>query len=66
MTVDPLVMDLLRAKDTAGKRGLWRTLHAIDDALQQIGWELAERKGGSEQRKLADQYLADRTRGDSA
>lgn len=47
---------LVRAKTEAGELGLYRTMHALDEATQQVGWELASLRD-PEQRRLADKYM---------
>lgn len=41
-----LVADLTTLKAEAGALGLWRTLHALDQATNTAGWELADLKTG--------------------
>lgn len=41
-----LVHELLAIKDRLGKLELWRTYHALDTAIGQLGWELAHIKEG--------------------
>jgi len=33
--------ELTTIKDRAARLGLWRTMHALDRAIQEIGWEIA-------------------------
>lgn len=64
--IDELVIALLNAKQDAANRGFWRTMHSLDEALQHLGWDLAEDHarefGGDDEatrvRKLADKYMA--------
>lgn len=51
-----LIETLVKAKAEAGRLGLYRTMHALDEATQQIGWEVASLRD-PEQRRLADQYM---------
>lgn len=46
-------------KTEAGKLGFYRTMHALDEATQQIGWEVASHRDPS-QRKLGDRYMKER------
>lgn len=34
--------DLVLVKDRAGRLGLWRTMHALDAATKEVGWEIAD------------------------
>ncbi len=36
-----LVAKLLEVKHDAASAGFWRTFHALDKALKEIGWEIA-------------------------
>jgi hypothetical protein len=47
---------LVQSKAEAGRLGLYRTMHALDSATQEIGWEIASRRD-PEQRRLADKYM---------
>lgn len=38
---DPEVLALLLLKDRLAKRGLWRSVHAVDRALNTLGYEIA-------------------------
>jgi phage gp36-like protein len=38
-----LILAILSAKSEAGQLGLWKTMHALDDASSAIGWEVADR-----------------------
>lgn len=51
---------LVAIKEEAGRLGFYRTMHALDGALQQIGWEVASHRDPS-QRKLGDKYMKERT-----
>ena len=33
---------LVRMKDRSGRLGLWKTMHAIDEATKVAGWEIAD------------------------
>lgn len=44
-------------KTEAGQLGFYRTMHALDAATQQIGWEVASHRDPA-QRKLGDKYIA--------
>ncbi len=35
-------LKLVRLKDEAGRLGLFRTMHAMDHAVKEVGWEMAE------------------------
>jgi hypothetical protein len=47
---------LVQAKAEAGRLQLWQTMHALDNATQHIGWEIASRRD-DEQRRLGDKYM---------
>ena len=44
---------LLKAK--CGELGLFRTMHAMESAVQTVGWELAEMRD-PKQRKIEEEY----------
>ncbi len=39
--VDPLVLEIIRLKAEARRRGLWDTFGKLNNAEECIGWELA-------------------------
>ena len=34
------IMDLVKLKDEAGRLGLFKTMHKLDAAVKEVGWEL--------------------------
>lgn len=34
--------ELVKLKDKAGRLGLWKTMHALDTATREVGYEAAE------------------------
>jgi hypothetical protein len=46
---------LVAIKEEAGRLGFYRTMHALDGAVQEIGWEVASHRDPA-QRKLGDKY----------
>lgn len=36
-----IVHELLAIKDSLGRLGLWKGHHALDEAINTIGWEIA-------------------------
>ncbi len=42
--VHPVVLAIIYAERLAAKSGLWRTYHAVNDAKQVVGFELADRR----------------------
>jgi hypothetical protein len=55
-SMEILCETLVQAKAEAGRLELWQTMHALDDATQHIGWEIASRRD-PEQRRLGDKYM---------
>lgn len=53
---------LVEMKAEAGRLKLWRTMHALDEATFQVGYELQTRQGG-EAARLAERALDKRARG---
>ena len=39
-----LAITLVKLKDKAGRMGMYKTMHALDEATRAIGWEIAEKK----------------------
>ena len=39
---DKEVLSLLLVKDQLAKRNFWKSVHAVDKALEVLGWELAD------------------------
>lgn len=52
---EDFIQRLVAIKEEAGRLGFYRTMHAMDAAVQEIGWEVASRRDPA-QRKLADKY----------
>ena len=46
--IDKLILMLIKAKHFAQKLNRWRTVHKIDDALKEAGWELADIRMGKQ------------------
>ena len=42
-----LVLEVLMLKNQLAREGLWKTVHAMDQVQQEIGWEIAEQFGQS-------------------
>lgn len=40
--MDPLIVEIARLRDQAGRQNRWKTLHALKEAQRVAGWELAE------------------------
>lgn len=40
--IEKEILLLLAVKDQLAKRSLWRSVHAVDKALEVLGWELAD------------------------
>ena len=36
------ITDLVLLKARAGRLGLWKTMHALEEATQFVGWEVAD------------------------
>ena len=48
---DPLILEIQRVWQMAGKNERWKTYHALKEALRVAGWELAgiiEKREGSD------------------
>lgn len=56
---EQLAIELVYLKARAGKLGLFRTMHALDKATQEIGWEIAVQLD-PKQAAHRDRYLASR------
>lgn len=53
-------LDLVNLKVRAGQLGLYRTMHAIDSALQVVGWEIANANEAGEKHQAAKEQQAHR------
>jgi hypothetical protein len=38
-TLESFVAELVALKNEAGRLGLWKTMHALDEATTAVGWE---------------------------
>ena len=45
---DTLILKLLECKELAFRLNRFRTMHKIDDALKEAGWELADIETGKQ------------------
>lgn len=45
MLPDEMAMEILKLKQRAATKGLWKTVRALDEAARIIGWELAALTG---------------------
>src|SRR5687768_2734487 len=60
------ITELVLAKDRAGRLGLWKTMHALDEATNAAGWELASLLPGKETEKSqADEIDENETEDDT-
>lgn len=41
-----LIICILKAKNEAGRLGLFKTMHALTEVERSVGWEVAERREG--------------------
>lgn len=42
MTTRELIIRMVEVKNEAGRLGLYRTMHAMDEATRVVGWEVAD------------------------
>lgn len=40
--ISRFIAELVQMKDRAGRLGLWKTMHALDEATKAVGYEYAE------------------------
>jgi hypothetical protein len=57
---DKIALELVNLKDRCFRHGFLRTGHALDKAVQEIGWELAIRLDPN-QEKVRERWMKERT-----
>jgi len=51
MEVHPLVLKVVQLKAEAGQLGFFKTMHALEEAVKAVGWELADKIEKDNERK---------------